>query len=87
MIEEYVSSIGSTKRIELLRHHVDRKSSDVILDVGGNTGKISATYSRNNCRDVLVLGPKNKNVENGRLHSPHIKFIEGEAESIALPYE
>ena len=88
VIQEYVSSIGSKKRIELLRQYVDPKSSDVILDIGGYTGKISAAaYSRDNCKDVFVLEPKNKNVEYGRLRRPNIRFIEGGAESIPLPDE
>jgi ubiquinone/menaquinone biosynthesis C-methylase UbiE len=71
-----------------LGQYVDPKSSDVILDIGGYTGKISAAaYLRDNCKDVFVLEPKNKNVEYGRLRRPHIRFIEGGVESIPLPDE
>jgi hypothetical protein len=38
-LQEYISSIDSKKRIELLRYYVNPKSSDVILDIGGNTSK------------------------------------------------
>ncbi len=64
-LQEYISSIGSKKRIELLRYYVNPKSGDVILDIGGNTGKISAAYSQNNCKEIIVLEPKNKYVEYG----------------------
>jgi ubiquinone/menaquinone biosynthesis C-methylase UbiE len=86
-LQEHISSIGSKKRIELLRYYVNPKSSDVILDIGGNTGKISAAYSQNNCKEIIVLEPKNKYVEYGRIHRPFIRFIVGGAESISLPHE
>jgi hypothetical protein len=45
VLQECISSFGSKKRIELLRHHVNYKLNDVILDIGDNTGKILAAYS------------------------------------------
>ena len=88
ILEEYISSISSRKRINLLRQHVNPKSNDVILDIGGNTGKISeAAYSRNGCKQIVVLEPKSKYVGYGMLRRPFIKFIEGCAESIPLPDE
>ncbi|HEY7079444.1 MAG TPA: class I SAM-dependent methyltransferase [Nitrososphaeraceae archaeon] len=87
-IKEYISSIDSKKRIELLRHYVNPKPNDVILDIGGNTGKISeAAYSCNGCNQIVVLEPKSKYVEYGRFHRPFIRFIEGCVESIPLPDE
>ncbi len=88
ILQEYLSSIGSRKRIKLLRHYVNPKSNDVILDIGGNTGKISeAAYSSNGCKQIVVLEPKNKYVKYGRLRRPFIRFIEASAESIPLPDE
>ena len=87
-LQEYISSIGSKKRIELLRQYVNPKSNDVILDVGGNTGRVTeAAYSRNGCKEVVVLEPRNKYVEYGRSRRPFIRFIEGGAENIPLPNE
>lgn len=64
------------------------KPNDVILDIGGNTGKISeAAYLRNGCKQVIVLEPKSKYVDFGRLRRPSIRFIEGGAESISFPDE
>src|SRR5262249_10111914 len=64
------------------------KSNDLILDIGGNTGKISeAAYSCNGCKHIVVLEPKSKYVQYGRLRRPSIRFIEGYAESIPLPDE
>jgi len=78
IIGEYFSTIGSRKRISLLRHYVNPKSNDLILDIGGNTGKISeAAYSCNGCKQIVVLEPKSKYVQYGRLRRPSIRFIEG----------
>ena len=87
VLQEYISSIASKKKIELLKQYVNPKSNDVILDIGGNTGKILSAYSENNCKEVVLLEPKRKNVEYGRIRRPQIKFIEGGAESIPLPDE
>ncbi|HEY7080441.1 MAG TPA: methyltransferase domain-containing protein [Nitrososphaeraceae archaeon] len=87
-LQEYVSSIGSKKRIELLRQYVNPTSNDFILDIGGNTGRITeAAYSRKGCKEVVVLDPNNKYVVYGRLRRPFIRFIEGGVESIPLPDE
>jgi ubiquinone/menaquinone biosynthesis C-methylase UbiE len=64
---------------------VDIRPGDILLDVGGNTGKITEAYARN-CK-VVVLEPKHSIVEYGRTCRPHIKFVEGEAEDIPLPSE
>lgn len=82
-LQEHISSIGSKKRIELLRQYVNPKSNDVILDIGGNICRLTeAAYSRKGCKQIVVLEPKSKNVEYGRLCRPSIRFIEGYAESI-----
>jgi ubiquinone/menaquinone biosynthesis C-methylase UbiE len=87
ILQEYISSIGYKKRIKLLSQYVNPKSDDVILDIGGNTGKISAAYSQNKCKEVVVLDPKGKYIEYGRSQRSNIKFIEGGAESIPMPDE
>jgi ubiquinone/menaquinone biosynthesis C-methylase UbiE len=60
------------------------RSGDVLLDVGGNTGKITEAYSKN-CKEVVVLEPKRSILKHGRSRRPHIKFVEGAAENIPLP--
>jgi ubiquinone/menaquinone biosynthesis C-methylase UbiE len=66
--------------------YIDIRPGDILLDVDGNTGKITEAYSRN-CKEVVVLEPKHRIVEYGRAHRPHIKFVEGGAENIPLPDE
>jgi hypothetical protein len=58
VLQEYISSIASKKKIKLLKQYVNPKSNDVILEIGGNTAKILAAYSENNCKEVVVLEPK-----------------------------
>jgi ubiquinone/menaquinone biosynthesis C-methylase UbiE len=87
-LQEYVSSIGSKKRIELLRQYVNSTPNDIVLDIGGNTGRVTeAAYSRKGCKEVVVLEPKSEYVEYGRLRRPFIRFIEGGAENIPMPDE
>jgi ubiquinone/menaquinone biosynthesis C-methylase UbiE len=85
-LQEFTYTIGATKRIQIMTEYIDIKPSDIILDIGGNTGKITEAYS-NNCKEVIVLEPKRSIVEYGRSHRPNIKFIEGGAENIPLPDE
>ena len=68
-----------------MSEYIDIRPSDTLLDVGGNTGKITEAYS-NNCKEVVVLEPKGL-VEYVRSHRPNIKFIQGEAENMPLPDE
>ena len=65
VIQEYVSFIiwhkgGSKKRIELLRHHVDPKSSDVILDVGEIQVKYQQRIQEITAETFLYWGQKTK---------------------------
>ena len=85
-LQEFTYTIGATKRIQVMSGHIDIRPSDVLLDIGGNTGKITQAYS-NNCKEVVVLEPKRNIIEYGRSHRPNIKFVEGGAESIPLPGE
>jgi ubiquinone/menaquinone biosynthesis C-methylase UbiE len=66
--------------------HIDITSNDVLLDVGGNTGKITEIYAKD-CKGIVVLEPKHAVVEYGRKYRPHIKFVEGGVENIPLPSE
>jgi len=66
--------------------HIDTTPSDVLLDVGGNTGRITEVYARD-CKEIVVLEPKHAVVEYGRKYRPHIKFVEGRVENIPLPGE
>ena len=85
-LQESFLTIGSKKRIQLMHQYIDITSRDVLLDVGGNTGKITEVYARN-CKEVVVLEPKHAVVEYGRKYRPHIKYVEGGAENIPLPAE
>lgn len=40
-IQEGVCTIGSKKRIEIMLEYVDIRPGDILLDVSGNTGKIT----------------------------------------------
>ncbi|MFL6378515.1 MAG: class I SAM-dependent methyltransferase, partial [Nitrososphaeraceae archaeon] len=83
-LQEFTYTIGASKRIQIISEYTDVKPNDIILDTGGNTGKIIEAYSKN-CKEVIVLEPKRSIVEYGRSHRPNIKFIEGGAENIPLP--
>jgi ubiquinone/menaquinone biosynthesis C-methylase UbiE len=85
-LQELIYTIGASQRIQIMSEYIDIRPSDILLDIGGNTGKITQSYS-NNCKEVVVLEPKRNVIEYGRAHRPHIKFIEGGAENIPLPDE
>ncbi|HEU4822625.1 MAG TPA: class I SAM-dependent methyltransferase [Nitrososphaeraceae archaeon] len=85
-LQEFVMAINARRRIQLLLRYILVKDSDIILDVGGNTGKITEGYARN-CKEVVVLEPKHKVADYGRTHRPHIRFVQGEAENIPFPQE
>ena len=84
--QESFLNLESKKRIELMLQHIDTAPSDVLLDVGGNTGRSTEVYARD-CKEIVVLEPKHAVVEYGRKHRPHIKFVEGRVENIPLPGE
>jgi ubiquinone/menaquinone biosynthesis C-methylase UbiE len=83
-LQELIYTIGAGKRIPIISKYVDTRPGDVLLDVGGNTGKVTEAYSKN-CKEVVVLEPKHSIVEYGRSHRPHINFVEGNVEDIPLP--
>jgi ubiquinone/menaquinone biosynthesis C-methylase UbiE len=85
-LQEDACTIASKKRVEIMLEYVDIRPGDILLDIGGNTGKITEAYARN-CKEVVVLEPKHRIVEYGRSRRPHNKFIEGEVENIPLPSE
>jgi ubiquinone/menaquinone biosynthesis C-methylase UbiE len=66
-----------------MSEYIDIRPGDIILDIDGNTGKITEAYS-NNCKEVVVLDPKRNVIEYGRSHRPNVKFVGG-AENIPLP--
>jgi ubiquinone/menaquinone biosynthesis C-methylase UbiE len=84
--QELFLNLESKKRIELMLRHIDTAPSDVLLDVGGDTGRITEFYARD-CKEIVVLEPKHAVVEYGRKYRPHIKFVEGGVENIPLPSE
>jgi demethylmenaquinone methyltransferase/2-methoxy-6-polyprenyl-1,4-benzoquinol methylase len=85
-LQEFTYTIGATKRIQIMSEYIDIRPSDILLDIGGNTGKITEAYS-DSCKEVVVLEPKHSIVQYGRSNRPRIKFVEGEAENIPLPDE
>jgi ubiquinone/menaquinone biosynthesis C-methylase UbiE len=85
-LQEFIYTIGAKKRIQIMSEYIDNRASGILLDIGGNTGKITEGYS-NNCKEVIILEPKHSIVEYARSHRPRIKFVEGGAENIPLPDE
>ena len=85
-LQESFLTLGAKKRIQFMTQHVEITPGDILLDVGGNTGKITQVYARD-CKEIVVLEPKHAAVEYGRTYRPHIKFVEGGAENIPLPDE
>ena len=85
-LQEFTYTIGASKRIKVMSEYIDIRPNEILLDIGGNTGKVTEAYS-NSCKEVVVLEPKRSVVEYGRSRRPNIKFMEGEAENIPLPDE
>ncbi len=46
-LQELTYTIGAAKRVQVMSEYVDIRSDDVILDIGGNTGKVTEAYSNN----------------------------------------
>jgi hypothetical protein len=46
-LQELIYTIGAAKRVQVMSEYVDIRSEDVILDIGGNTGKVTEAYSNN----------------------------------------
>ena len=82
-LQEFTYTIGAAKRIQIMSEYMDLRPGDILLDIGGNTGKITEAYS-NNCKEVVVLEPKRNVIEYGRSNRPNIKFVQGGAEKIPL---
>src|SRR5438067_11543356 len=55
-LQEITYTIGATKRIQIMSECIDIRPGYIILDIGGNTGKITEAYSKN-CKEVVVLEP------------------------------
>ena len=85
-LQEFTYTIGTSKRIQVMSEYLDIRPNDILLDIGGNSGKVTEAYS-NNCGEIVVLEPKRNIVEYGKSRRPNIKFIEGQAENISLPNE
>ena len=85
-IQESFLTLDAKKRIQFMTQHIDISPGDILLDVGGNTGKITEVYARD-CKEVVVLEPKHAVVEYGRTYRPNIKYVKGGAENIPLPGE
>ena len=64
-LQESFLTLGAKIRIQFMIQHIDFKPDDILLDVGGNTGKITEVYARD-CREIVVLEPKHPVVEYGR---------------------
>jgi len=86
-LQESFLTLGAKKRIKFMTQHIGITNHDILLDVGGNTGKITEVYAREDCKEIVVLEPKHAVVEYGRKYRPHIKFVEGGAENMPSPGE
>ena len=82
-LQELSYTNSASKRVQIMSKYIEVKSEDILLDIGGNTGKIMEYYSKN-CKEVVVLEPKHNIIEYGQAHRPNIKFVEGKAENIPL---
>ncbi|MFZ0894305.1 MAG: hypothetical protein WAZ77_07360 [Candidatus Nitrosopolaris sp.] len=60
-------TLDAKKRIQFMTQHIDISPGDILLDVGGNTGKITEVYARD-CKEIVVLDPKHAAVEYGRTY-------------------
>jgi len=85
-LEESFLTLGAKKRIQFMTQHIDISPGDILLDVGGNRGKITQGYAKD-CKEIVILEPKHAAVEYGRTYRPYIKFVEGGAENIPAPGE
>jgi hypothetical protein len=45
-LQESFLTLGAKKRIQFMIQHIDFKPDDILLDVGGNTGKIRGLRKR-----------------------------------------
>jgi hypothetical protein len=63
-LQESFLTLGSKKRIQLMLQRIDIIPTDVLLDVGGNTGKTTEVYARD-CKEIVILEPKHAVVEYG----------------------
>ena len=61
-LQEFFIEKGYKKNIPLLLQYIDVKPDDVILDVGGNTGKITNVYSGKS-KKIFVLEPEHKSCD------------------------
>jgi hypothetical protein len=52
-VTQFVLTISASKRIQLLLEYVNIKPNDFILDIGGNTGKITEGYSSADQCDMI----------------------------------
>ena len=51
-LQEFTYTIGASKRIKVMSEYIDIRPNDILLDIGGNTGKVTEAYS-NSCKEVL----------------------------------
>jgi len=56
-LQEFAITFGARKRIQIMLEYIDIRPGDILLDVGGNTGKITEAYSRN-CKRGCCLRAK-----------------------------
>lgn len=53
-LQESFLTLGAKKRIEFMIQYIDITPGDILLDVGGNTGKITQIYARIIERDITI---------------------------------
>ena len=59
---------------QLVPEYLDIGPGDILLEIGGNTGKITEASSAN-CKEIVVLVPKRNIVEYEKSHRPLLYLL------------
>ncbi len=85
-IQDRIAEWAYRKHKPLLVKITNPQPEDSILDVGGGTGWIAATFA-DICREVFVLDPDQKKLSFGKQRRKNVRFIPGSAHRIPFPID
>lgn len=85
-IQDFLSARARRRDLPVLRELLDLHPSVALIDIGGGTGGLADSLATD-CRELVVLEPEASRVEYGRVRHPHLRFVEGRAETIPFPAE